>query len=89
MSASGGISGLGVGISAAGVMLILSAWRNWTIADTVRNVAALTRGGSLPPAGETSLTGIAGYIGPLKAGKPRAPKVHVPRVTGTRNQRAV
>lgn len=51
--ASRSLNGFGLAVVGAGVLLVWSAWRNWTIADTVRAAAALARGDSIPPAGET------------------------------------
>lgn len=50
----GNLNGFGLAIAGAGVLLIWSAWRNWTIADSVRAAAALARGESIPPAGSAA-----------------------------------
>lgn len=57
------LNGVGLAIAGTGVLLIWSAWRNWTIADTVRATAALARGDSIPGPGESYSPGYAFAIG--------------------------
>lgn len=64
-----GLNGLGIGITSAGIVLILSAWRNWTIAETIRNVVNLARGVPLPPANAGEVAGIATLGGKLTSGQ--------------------